>query len=520
MKPNIVVVMADQLRADLRKSRGFALDTMPFLDSFGEDGVDFDKAYTANPTCMPARVSLFTGRVPSCHNVRTNHNAEDAVYTEDMVGVLRRNGYRTALCGKNHSHLNKSDFDFWETNGHLGIESEQRLNARERGLDDFLKTLHFCDSMIPSPYTVKEQLPYRNVTSFFRFADRCIAEGKPFFSWVSMAEPHNPYQVPYPYFDMFKPEDLPPLTTSPADLEEKSPKFRFARWSWENVYGEDIDKRIARDRSNYLGMIRLIDDQFRRLVEGLRERGVYNDTIVIFLSDHGDFAGEYGLIRKGPGVSEPLVRIPMVFGGYGIEKREFNRKDCTNIIDIFPTICDFIDEPVPFGVQGKSLKPILAGEPYPEKDFEVGYAESGFGGLYWTEDDALRPEREGATEDFTAFDCLNTWSQAGQERMVRKGRYKLIVDMMGNYRLYDIEADPLELHDLAQMDGCRDVLLDMSLTFNAELLRKADSIPSCHSRYRTKLHPKGYWFDDSYHVTEEPQVAYHPVSCPKRSHDA
>ena len=123
MKPNIVVIMTDQLRADLRKSRGFALDTMPFLDSFGTEGVDFDRAYTSNPTCMPARVSLFTGRVPSCHNVRTNHNAEDAVYTEDMVGLLRRNGYRTALCGKNHSHLIESDFDFWETNGHLGAES-------------------------------------------------------------------------------------------------------------------------------------------------------------------------------------------------------------------------------------------------------------------------------------------------------------------------------------------------------------------------------------------------------------
>ena len=510
-KPNIVIVMVDQMRADLRKSRGYALDTMPFLDSFVSESCDFDRTYTANPTCMPARVSLFTGRVPSSHNVRTNHNAADAVYTKDMLDVLKENGYLVGMSGKNHSHLEREDFDFWRTNGHLGAESKQTLTKKEKAFDEYLKTLNFCDSIEPSPYSVEEQLPYRNVSGFFEFADDAIKKEKSFFCWVSIAEPHNPYQVPKPYFDMFPPDELPEIETSPNDLKGKDDKFAFARWSWEKVYGVDIDKRIARDRSNYLGMLRLIDDQFKRLVDGIRERGIYDNTIIIFLSDHGEFVGEYGIIRKGPAVSEPLAHIPLVFHCPGIKNRGINRKDFVNIIDIFPTLCDFLGIEIPFGVQGKSFKPILMNESYPQKDFSVGYSESGFGGLYWNKNDALSPEEEGATEDYSAFDCLNTWSQAGQVRMVRKGRYKYIADMMGNYWLYNVEEDPLELSDLSKDLKYKDILLDMSIEMNAMILRLADPIPSCAHRYRTKMHPKGYWFDDKFHVKKDPGVHYYPV---------
>ena len=110
-RPNIVIVMTDQQRADLRRGCGYELDTMPFLDRWAEGGVDFARAYTPNPTCMPARVSMFTGRYSQSHRVRTNHNAEDALYTEDLLDVLKKAGYTTALFGKNHSHRKPEDFD-------------------------------------------------------------------------------------------------------------------------------------------------------------------------------------------------------------------------------------------------------------------------------------------------------------------------------------------------------------------------------------------------------------------------
>jgi arylsulfatase A-like enzyme len=234
MKPNIIIVMTDQQRHDLRKGSGYPLDTMPFLDSWASGGVDFANAYTSNPTCMPARVSMLTGRYPSSHCVRTNHNVVDAIFTEDLFDVLTQRGYRTALCGKNHSHLAPTDFDYHDLNGHLGVEEKQPLSDAEQEVDDFLKTLNFIDSQEPSPGDVKAQLPYRNVSSALKFIDMVQKEGKqPFFAWVSIAEPHNPYQVPEPYFSLFPPESLPPISTSAADLENKGQKFSWIRSIWE-----------------------------------------------------------------------------------------------------------------------------------------------------------------------------------------------------------------------------------------------------------------------------------------------
>lgn len=158
----------------------------------------------------------------------------------------------------------------------------------------------------PSPGGVEVQHPYRNVSSALKFIDD-VKGKQPFFAWVSFAEPHNPYQVPEPYFDMFPPESLPVNRAGTEALEGKGERFLWLRSVWEKVLGTDIESRIQRARSNYHGMLRLIDDQFKRLIEGLRERGIEEDTIVIFLSDHGDFVGEYGLIRKGPDLPDIYV---------------------------------------------------------------------------------------------------------------------------------------------------------------------------------------------------------------------
>ena len=516
-KPNIVICMADQMRYDTRKSKGFELDTMPYLDSLCTQGIEFDRAYTPNPTCMPARVSMFTGRVPSAHRVRTNHNAKDALYTLDMLDVLKKQGYRTALCGKNHSHLSPSDFDFSKVNGHLGTEDGHEISDKEQEVDDFLKTLNFCDCDHPSPYSVKEQLPYRNVSDFFTFFDQCRKDDKPSFAWVSFAEPHNPYQVPEPYFNKFPPESLPEISTTMQDNEGKSSSYTFMDWAWDKVYKSERKERILRDRSNYYGMLSLLDDQIKRLVEGIKERGELDNTIIFILSDHGEFIGEYGLIRKGCNVAQVLAHIPFVILGFNVRNTGIDRKNFISIIDIFPTICDMLGVPVPFGVQGKSFLPLLTGEDYPEKDFSIAYSESGFGGLFWDKNkDCLDPVNEGATSDYNAFDCLNTWTQCGETRMIVKDKYKYVADMIGNSWLYDIGKDPYETKNLADEKEYIPVLCDMARELACEMMRKADTIPSCSARYRTKLHPRRYFFDRNFYVKQDPGVEYHPVKCPKR----
>ncbi|MCI8623701.1 MAG: sulfatase-like hydrolase/transferase [Provencibacterium sp.] len=500
MKPNIIIVMTDQQRASLRGSEGFPLDTMPFLDAWAESGADFACAYTPNPSCLPARVSMFTGRYPSAHRARTNHNGMDALYTADLLDVLHANGYQTALCGKNHTHRKPDDFDYCVSNGHLGGEGGKNSvppTEEEQAFDRYLQSTKFRLSADPAPGDVTLQYPYRNVTHALDFIDTRDRQ-KPFFAWISFSEPHNPYQVPRPYYDLFPPESLPPITTGPADLPGKGPRYVWMRSMWEKVMGEGIEEETARIRSNYLGMLRLIDDQFKRLIEGLRERGLEKDTLVVFLSDHGDFAGEYGLIRKGPDLCEALCRIPMVFGGAQVAPQGKVPGRMVSLVDILPTVCDLIGAGLPFGCQGKSLLPLLEGRDIPEGEWDVAYSESGFSGLYWDENDALDPIAEGATKCYDTFDCLNTWTQAGQVRMARKGDYKVQLDMMGSGYLYYLPEDPHEVHNLWDSPEHTAIKAEMLAGLSAAILRAQDPIPAPRHRYRVKVHPKGYWFE-SFH---------------------
>ncbi|MGH0051854.1 MAG: sulfatase-like hydrolase/transferase [Sphaerochaetaceae bacterium] len=512
MRPNIIIVMTDQQRYDLRKAVGFPLDTMPFLDAWSKGGVDFTKAYTSNPTCMPARVSMLTGRYSESHHVRTNHNVSDVTYTLDLLDILKKEGYATALCGKNHAHRAAGDYDYHDINGHLGADEPHRLQAHEQQLDDFLKSLNFIDSLEPSPGDFTAQLPYRNVTSTLNFIDNATEQRKPFFAWLSFAEPHNPYQVPEPYFSLFPPETLPSLATSKEDLQKKGEKFIWLRKIWEKVLGSTIESRIQRDRSNYLGMLRLIDDQFKRLVTGLEERGILDNTIIIFLSDHGDFMGEYGLVRKGPDLPDVLTHIPMVWKGPGIVSQGRLSDYFVNIVDIFPTLCDILGVEIPFGVQGKSIKTILEKSvSFEQKEFAVTYAESGFSGLYWNDLDDLTVQQEKACQNWDTFDCLNSWTQSGQIRMLCKGSYKIQVDMMGTGFLYNLDHDPMEVSNLWDDESYNAIKLDMLTELTAAILRACDPIPAPHNRYRTKLHPKGYWFDTMWHASD-PSVKQIPMN--------
>ena len=504
MKPNIVIVMTDQQRADLRAGCGYALDTMPFLDRWAAEGVDMRLAYTPNPCCVPARVSMLTGRYPSCHNVRTNHNIRDVMCGEDLLDVLKRAGYQTALCGKNHSHRRVTDFDFAERSGHLGNAGEINDTPERIAFAEFLNQTHHMETYVPSPGGVEVQHPYRNVDSAFKFLDS-RDKASPFFLWLSFAEPHNPYQVPEPYFDLFPPEVLPPLHTGAKDLAAKGEDFEWERRAWEQVLGEKIETRILRTRSNYHGMLRLIDDQFRRFIEGLETRGLRENTVVVFLSDHGDFVGEYGLLRKGVGLPEVLTRITMAWQGPGFLKNSVNCRSCVSLVDILPTVCDLIGEKIPFGSQGKSMLPVLRGESYPEEDFKVAYSEYGYGGLFWNERDKLKPSDDRCITDGKSFACMSSWTQSGQTRAVRKGDFKIQVNMMGEGYLYNLQEDPFEIRNLWDDPSYVNKKADMLAELAAAILRADDPIPPPRNRYRTKLHPKGYWFDRDY-IAPDPGV--------------
>lgn len=526
-QPNIVVIMTDQQRADVSAREGFPLDTTPFLDDLACRGQWFDHAYTAVPVCAPARVSFLTGRFPSAHRVRENRGTEYATYQQDLVDVVRSQGFATAMVGKNHSHLTPSRVDHWFSLGHnagfqprdallfleryreaeihpeyrktirrlqeqsASSDSDDRRTNAERDFDLWLAELNHRTCPEPTPFPVECQGPYRAVSDAQEWI-RSLGSA-PFFLWLSFAEPHNPYQVPEPYFSLFPPEDLPPNRAGREALPRKGFKFEWSHHLGKAVF-PDYDEILPRARSNYFGMLRLIDDQIKRFVTFLEDEGLCENTLIVFVSDHGDFVGEYGLVRKGPEVPEVLMRVPLLFAGPGINASATPQPAHVSLVDIMPTLCDALGVPIPAGVQGRSIWPILTGSDYPADEFASVYAEQGFGGRHYTEDDDLSVEHclihgpKGPT-----FDELNTYSQSGTMRMLRKGPWKLAMDMQGRGQLYNLIDDPVEVVNLYGRPEVAAIEHELLADLLAWTLSAADPLPYPKDKYIMKIDERNYW---------------------------
>jgi arylsulfatase A-like enzyme len=470
--PNIVVIMTDQQRADFTRAGGFALDTTPFIDTLGRSGARFRNAYTPMPVCAPARCSLFTGRYPKATHVRQNSATGNIFRPADLVDVLRERGYRLYLAGKNHSYLRREDFDgFAAPYSHVGGPAEGKTEA-EAAFDAWLKTLDGGVSPEPTPFPLACQLPCRIVRDAIALVDH--ADERPFFLWLSFPEPHNPYQVPEPYFSLFPEELLPDRVAGPEAAEAKGGSWRWLRRLTESKR-PGYDKQWRRYRATYCGMLRLLDDQIRRFVAHLEARGVLDNTLLIFCSDHGDYAGDYGLQRKGAGLPECLVRVPLLMTGPGIVHQEAPLPEFVSLVDLMPTLCEAIGAPIPYGVQGRSLWPLLTGrDDYPPEEFRSVYAELGFGGLPYTAEEypPLHFPYEGRR-----LDELNSVTQSGNLKMVRMGQWKLLFDLLGRRELYDLENDPGELRNRHDDPALRDVRLALTEELLHWTIRTEDDLP-------------------------------------------
>ena len=488
-RPNIVLVMTDQQRADFSAAEGYPLDPTPFIDHLGTTGARFRHAYTPMPTCGPARTSLLTGRYPKATRVRENSGLANIQAEEHLPGTLHDFGYATWLAGKNHSFLPDDAFDWASTYMHTGGGRPDRRTSADAGFDAWLNDLDHSSYPEPTPFPLERQQPYRIVSDAISILDQHDSN-QPFFLWLSFPEPHNPYQVPEPYFSLFPEDDIPDRLAGPEVIPSKGPK-----WLWLRTLIEEkrpgYDTAWRRYRANYLGMLRLIDDQIRRFVEHLQAMGQWENTVLVFLSDHGDYAGDYGLQRKGVGLPECLVRVPLIITGPGIPASPSQRDEFISLVDLYPTICEMLGLPIPECVQGRSLWPILTGEPFPTEEFRSIHAELGVGGLHYTADE--RPPLHFPYEGPT-FDELNSVTQSGNLKMVRRGDWKLLFDSEGNGELYNLATDPAELVNHYGTPEWFEVQLALTTELLQWTIRTEDDLPG--GRYLRKHHPRN-WLRDS-----------------------
>ena len=268
--------------------------------------------------------------------------------------------------------------------------------------------------------------------------------------------------------------------------------------------GFPTEENWRRYKSNYLGMLRLIDDQLARLVQFLDAKHLMDNTIVVYLADHGDYLMDYGLGRKGVGLPECLTRIPMVWAGAGIKPSKVGTEAFVSMVDFFPTLCEAMGLSIPHGVQGRSLWPLLQGKEYPKEEFRSIYATVGLGGLYYEASDDVpvdvgeenRPATPPGAKPTKGYDELNKVTQSGLQKMVRMGEWKLVFDMMGYGQLFHLPSDPCELKNLF---GQPQVSKEQMALF-AELLmwtvRAQDGLPTGpqNVKYQTKWPVEHNWY--------------------------
>lgn len=412
-RPNILMITADEWRADALGCAGNPVVRTPNLDSLAVRGIRFTNAYTPAPMCVPARVSILTGQIPRVHGAMTNGlTPTDNV---SIVQLLRDAGYRTAAFGKMHFVPVYHDLGFetmrlaeqqygWQADEyHRWLWEEHRMVDWIDLWDQVGAFRRSAPSWFSKTYgALKSPLP-EQVYHTTWITDRFIeyldgTEGsKPFFAWVSYIKPHHPFDPPGRYAERYDPAEIPlpppdDLTTKPLvrGYDPRRGHYDVSDWT---------DPDIRRMTALYYGTITHIDDSVGRIVAALQAKGLGENTVIVVNSDHGDYLGHHHFITKAPFVPyEDTIRIPFII--YDPRNRANGRTSeaFVNLLDLFPTFASLAGVSHDHAIHGYDLTPLLAGEQ--DQVTDVAVAENPWGVISirqgpWK---LLQSERNGACE--------------------------------------------------------------------------------------------------------------------------
>lgn len=365
--PNIVICQCDQLRAFNIGCYGDPAVRTPHIDSLAATGTRFELAVSNNPLCTPARGSLLTGQYSrTCAGMLGNVHQDPPnkervrLLAPTLPEILRAHGYRTGLIGKWH------------------IDPQPQLVGLDVAI--YPKIAHRYYGQ-----TVFDAGAAPSIVSGFLedfFAERVrefleASRGRPFFLHYNISLPHQPIgpgHLPSKYLEMYSRDDVQLRPNALRDGRPSRNPFWFnvytsADYFWRHLRKEpqktaellpdDFD--LIELTRFYYSAISCCDDLLGRLLESLRELQLAGNTIVVFLSDHGDNLGSHGLFNKGSLIEES-IRIPFIIHNPCAGQMPADTQHLAGIIDVMPTLLELAGLAVPDYVQGRSLAPILRGE--------------------------------------------------------------------------------------------------------------------------------------------------------------
>lgn len=433
-RPNIVLVCVDQWRGDCLGVLGHPDVETPYLDQLAGSGALMTQAYSAAPTCVPARMSLMTGLAPSSHRRVGYQDGVPFDVPTTLPGVLRDAGYQTQAIGKMHYCPERVRIGFDDVVLHDGHLHHSR--GRERDVawyDDYLTWLRDragtsavedyvahgveCNSVVARPWDKDEALHPTTwvVTEATRWLYRRDPTA-PFFLYLSFHRPHAPYDPPRWAFERYDGRELEPPAV--GDWAEDLLGGYARDWDPTSLVARYRYRDVHHAMAGYYGHMTHIDVQISRFLQVLGEFGQRERTYVVFVSDHGDMMGDHHLWRKGFPY-EGSAHVPLLVSGPGIGPG----RRCgviTELRDVMPTLLDLVGVGIPPGVDGRSLAPLLRG----------GQAAEDHPGwrCYLHGEHVLLGQ---SVQWIRMGDLLYVWwSGSGREQ------------------LFDLAADPRQLHDL------------------------------------------------------------------------
>jgi arylsulfatase A-like enzyme len=481
---NVLLIMVDEWRHDSFSMMKHPVALTPHIDALAARGTRFSEAYCASPLCGPSRASFFTGQYVNRHggwsNGANHHVRPDQ---DSLVHRLHAAGYRLGHAGKNHTFQDATFerfFCFREEYGHFGKShgdirpgdrqvSEYRQNDQREYFGKFFLSGNALlgEGLIPEPepFPAATCQTARIAEDGIRFLEQ--QQDNPFFLHLSFPDPHWPNTVSEPWFSKHDPATLPPLEAWPMDWDGHPFKhFVQSRACEYDRYTEAERKRIL---ATYYGQCAFIDQAVGSVLKRLTELGLDQDTLIVFASDHGNFAGRYGLIGKTGGFYDALIRIPCILAGPGVPSGQVSDAALSNI-DLAPTILDLLNLPALPQAQGRSFLPLLRGETDTHR--QVIFAEVG------DPTPPPTPRDRQTYDDYNRERCAKDgwfwfieYVMRGRAAMVRRDGWKYAFNTGDLDELYHLKEDPWELRNLAgdpayadRRQQMRDQLMEWVLT--------------------------------------------------------
>ncbi len=433
-KPHVVIIMADQLRYDM-----LGEDT-PNISEIAKEGISFNRAYCASPLCVPARGAFFTGTYPNVNGSIINPWLDlDAAHGNVRCGIpnlysLMEDKWDSWHSGKQHLYTEEGNMEHdsnsktnWlnthkeysqllHENGVKRPGGETfRGRVAEMGLGKYTQSRLYS---IPSTGCYEE--------GFDNFFDGYFAKGavkaiqkrdkdKPFLLNAMFLAPHPPLDIPEPWYSMFEDIELPENVGKWCD--DQSP---LQMYNLTGILGTKYNREEWREIWRvYKGLVALLDYCVGMIIDELKNEGIYDDTLIIFTSDHGEMLGSHCLWQKMC-MYEESSRIPLYIkfpGDYIPEIKESNQ--LVSAVDVLPTLCEFLEIEKPEVLSGVSLMPVVKGRELERDDIYIQFDGNGARGNF--------------------------------QRCIVKGDYKLIADIFKDeiyLELYNVIEDSQELENL------------------------------------------------------------------------